>query len=447
MTMIDRTNIPFNKNFPSFRFPDFEIFQLKNGIKVFLIPDMKQALAGFRILVKRGAFFDNTEGLTYLSSQMLTRGTKDYTAEEFASTTERLGAVIKATPGFDEMVISGISLGDYFDKIIDLVSGCFFDSVFPEPEFEKIKKQHVSKIMQYNADISFLAKYALQKIVFDGNGYGKPLSGTIKSMKLIKRDMVYENYTDKLQTSPISLFITGNFDKEKTLKTIENTFGKIELKAKDENNKQIKINDDQIAVIEKAASNQSALRLARKTVSRSNPDFPYIQLVNTIFGGFFMSRLNHILREEKGYTYGVHSLIDSRKRTDLHVITTSVNIEKTAESVRIIKDEFDKLRHKTISKEEMERAASYFTGSFLRTIETPAQVTAMLLSLDSLNLGYDYYDKYYEKISNVTLDDLYHTVEKYFSENEFAVSAAGDLNSIMPQMEEFGNLEIIEIEE
>ncbi|GEM_PF-4566751 len=445
--MISQSKIPFNNNFPTFRFPDFEVINLDNGIKVYLVENTKQALAGFRISIKRGSFFDESEGLTYMTAQMLTRGTDKHNAAEIASLTENSGAVIKTTSDYDDMLISGISLNEFFDDIIALTAECYFDSQMPEKEFEKIRKKHISAIMQQNSDIAFLAKYAMERTMFAGDGYGKLISGTIKSMKKINRNMVFDNYRNNFSKSPISIFLTGNFDKVQTLKFINELFSELDLESETANEEQTNMQDAGIAIIDKPSSNQAAIRMARKIVGRENPDFPYIQLVNTILGGFFMSRLNHILREVKGYTYGVHSMMDSRKRAGLNVIATSVNITQAGESVQIIKDEYKALMEKTITEEEMRRAVSYFTGSFLRSIETPMQITAMLRTLDSFNLDYDFYDNYYRKISDVTLKDLHRTVSKYFSDDNFVISLAGDLDTIKPQMEQFGNINILEIEE
>ncbi len=444
--MIDRTKVPFNDKFPDFKFPEFRSVNLPNDIKLHLIEYKNQPLAAFHILIRDGAYSDNIEGLSYLTTQMLTRGTSELSANDIASVSENLGINIKVDTGYDKISLSAISLSENFEKCIELLSDCFLDSQFPANEFEKIKQKHIANIMQQNADISYLSKYALIKTAFKGNGYGKTISGTLKSLKNITRDLAYAHYAKLINNRTIELFLTGNFNADKIISMLTAKFKTFENPKTETEYKQVKIRHEGTAIINKPESNQSSIRIAQPTTDIKNPDYPYIQLINTIFGGFFMSRLNKILREEKGYTYGVYSQLDNRIRANLFVITTNVNIDKTFESVEIIKNEFDDLRKKPINEEEMTRAKRHYTGGFLRSIETPLQVSALVRAMSLQNLEKDFYDKLFKKISETKLKDLHYAVEKYFSDDKFVIAIAGNLEIIAAQTEEMNKIQIVEIE-
>lgn len=443
--MIDRQHIPFSTTLPDFKFPEFEQINLENGLKVYFIQDTSQPLAAFNIFTKKGAFADTIEGTTNITAQMLTRGTSKHTYSEIASMTENIGTVLKATPGYDANLLSSVSLGKFLDTAIDIATECFLDSQIPKDELEKVIQKQKANIMQQNSNISYLAKYALQKTIFVNTGYAKCISGNMKSVENISRDIVWNNYIKNIKSANPSIFLTGNYDKDFMMKKIEKLYGKLAFES-DKQDDSIPINPGAISLVDKPSSNQSSIILARKMIDIKHPDFPYVQLVNTIFGGFFMSRLNKILREDKGYTYGVHSSFDIKKLSVLHVISSNVNIDKTAESIEIIRDEYKKLRLNPITEEELKRARQYYYGAFLRNVETPLQVASMLRNMDLYDLDFNYYNNLLQKISNVKLDKLHTIVEKHFNSNNFVIAVAGDLKIIQSQMKKFGSINIISIE-
>ena len=443
--MIDRNNIPYNNQFPKFKFPDFEVEKLNNGTKVYFINTKKEGLSGFQILIKRGGYYDNTAGLTNITAQMLTRGTSKYSSEDIASMTEFTGAVLKTKSGYDETLISGVFLNQFLEKIIYILTDCFFDSQVPEEELNKVKNKQIATIMQQNTDINFLSRLAFNKYIFGNKGYGIRLSGNESTIKNITRNYVLDNYKQKILPAGFSIFLIGNFEKQNILTRLHEQYGQ-HSSISHSNNKKISLNKTGIALIDKPDSNQASIIMGRAIIDRKHPDLPYVQLVNTIFGGFFLSRINKILREEKGYTYGVHSHLDLKKHSSLHIISTNVNIDKAAESIEIIKNEFENLKTNPITEEEMKRASQYYIGSFLRGIETPLQITSLVRNLDSNELDSNYYDNFYEKITNVNLNELHDAVEKHFSDNKFAISIAGDLNITQKQMEKSEQVQILEIE-
>jgi predicted Zn-dependent peptidase len=151
------------------------------------------------------------------------------------------------------------------------------------------------------------------------------------------------------------------------------------------------------------------------------------------------------LREEKGYTYGIHSLIDSRRQSTIQMIASSIKIDTLAESIRIISEVNSGLISNPISPDELKRAVRYILGSFLRSTETPQQISSLIQTLDMFGFDRKFYSDYYDKISSATLEDVHRVVHSHFTADDFVITAAGDLNIIRPQLEEFGNVEIIEL--
>jgi predicted Zn-dependent peptidase len=245
--------------------------------------------------------------------------------------------------------------------------------------------------------------------------------------------------------SNLSIILSGSFDENSIIAVLSEKFNSLSGKTISLVPSEISVITSRLTAINKDESNQAAIRLGRKMIDRNNPDFPYVQIANMIFGGFFLSRLNKILREEKGYTYGIHSLIDSRRQSTIQMIASSIKIDTLAESIGIISEVNSGLISNPISPDELKRAVRYILGSFLRSTETPQQISSLIQTLDMFGFDRKFYSDYYDKISSATLEDVHRVVHSHFTADDFVITAAGDLNIIRPQLEEFGNVEIIEL--
>lgn len=445
--MLDRTKIPISDDFPNFRFPHYDKLKITENINLFLIENENTTISTINFIIKTGAYDENKNGLASLCAQMLLKGTKTRTLQDIAELSESVGIMLNSNAGYDEIVLSSSSLPDFIDVALELLIDCYLNSIFIPEEFEKLKNKHKASILQNNADINFLAQYGLMQTFYKDTGFEKPITGTIPSISEIERDDVFNYYSEILLTTPFDIIVSGSFQRNTVVDTIQNAFLSKKVKTSNHKKRIFKLNHKTNAIVNKSDSSQAVLRIGRVSINRTHVDFPAFQLVNVIFGGFFMSRLNHVLREQKGYTYGINSMVESRKRLAVQIITTSVNIDKAAESVDLIKDIYKDLILSKITDEETKAAKNNIIGYFLRSTESAQQIAGMVKSLITLELSMDYYDNYYQSIIEVTTQQLREVASKYFSEENFSISTAGDINSLVNQMNKFGKLEIIDIKQ
>jgi len=156
-----------------------------------------------------------------------------------------------------------------------------------------------------------------------------------------------------------------------------------------------------------------------------------------------MSRLNSVLREDKGFTYGANSWIDARKLGTTIIISTTVENSSAIETIRLIFDQLRKFSTERLDDDEITRAVRYMMGSFARSVESPAQVSALISGLDLLNLPDDYYDHFYRKISETTTDDVLGSQQKYFNPQGWTISVCGNVKSFMDELRQFGSLNVL----
>lgn len=181
-----------------------------------------------------------------------------------------------------------------------------------------------------------------------------------------------------------------------------------------------------IILAPKLNATQTVLRLGKTTIPKIHTDYPTLQVANTILGGFFMSRINAYLREEKGLTYGAGSMIDSLKHFSVFTAFSSLNSEGIVDSIEFLQRELNSFAENPISDVELDRSIKFMYGSFVRGTETPGLIANMVQSLLSDDLGLDYYNRFYAKITSLTPDEVTSKAKEYLSAEGYTIAVCSD---------------------
>lgn len=445
--MFNRKQIPISDIFPDFQFPKFNKIKLADNITLYLFQNLNSTMASINFVINTGVYNETKNGLASLTSQMILKGTKTRQSQDIAEFAESNGIILNSYAGYDEVTLTSSSLPDYLYIALELISDCYLNFVFNSKEFSKLKNKQTALILQNNADINFLAQYGLMQTFYKDTGFAKPLTGSVSSIAEITKDDVCSYYSDILLKTPIDIIISGCFDENKIIDFTHKTIVNNKINSINNEIRILQLNHKTNAIVHKSDASQVVLTMARKTINNQHNDFPALHIINAIFGNFFMSRLNRILREQKGYTYGIHSIVESKKGLAVQLITTSINSNKAAESVRLIKKIYKDMIPVEITEEEIKTAKRHLIGYFLRSTETPHQIAGMVKSLVTFELPDDYYDNFYNCIIEANTHKLREVVKTHFAEENFSISTAGNINSLVKQMNKFGNLDIIEIEQ
>lgn len=171
--------------------------------------------------------------------------------------------------------------------------------------------------------------------------------------------------------------------------------------------------------IEKSDALQSAIRLGTKLINRTHPDFPALQVVNTILGGYFGSRLMANIREDKGYTYGIGSGMSSMKYSGAIFIATEVGADVTRLAMTEIEKEIRILKTELVSDEELSLVKNYMLGSLLGSLENVFSHADKFKNVYLSGLDFEYYDRYTEVIRNITAKDVLTLADQYLSFDQF----------------------------
>src|SRR5690606_4525104 len=339
--MLNRTIAPDFKEIKGINLVEPEKLVYPNGLKAFIFqaPDLD--------LIKLEFTFDNIllkEQLAILNpvlSSMLKEGTKTLTSKEIADTVDFYGAYLMPEYSFDQSSLTVYTMHKYVDMVLPILADILQNSNIPQSELDtniRNNKQSLQISLQKN---DVLARRNFYKEVFQGTRYG--VLPTEEIYDSISRDDILALYRRQIQPSNCNLFVAGNVDDK--IKNLISTFFGQEWENKEEFYKPASIEfgsyTTELYIEEKPDALQSAVRLGGLTINRRDADFPALQFVNTLFGGFFGSRLMRNIREEKGYTYSIGSYIGNLRHTGFITIASEVGVDVTKQTLAEIQKEFE----------------------------------------------------------------------------------------------------------
>ena len=177
--------------------------------------------------------------------------------------------------------------------------------------------------------------------------------------------------------------------------------------------------------IEKGDALQSAIRLGKVAINRSHADFPGMQVLNTILGGYFGSRLMANIREDKGYTYGIGSALVSMKNAGYFFIASEVGADVCGSALDEIYKEINILKQDAVSTEELSLVRNYMLGSMLGSLENAMSHADKFKNIYFSGLGYDYYQNYIRTVKTINPEDLLGLANKYFNTDTFETVIVG----------------------
>jgi len=161
-----------------------------------------------------------------------------------------------------------------------------------------------------------------------------------------------------------------------------------------------------------------------RTIKRNEPEYPIFSLLNTVLGGYFGSRLMQNIREDKGYTYGVYSVLKSMTMSGQWGIYTDVGIDVYESALNEIYFEIERLKNEEISPEELHLVKNYIAGTFLSSIDGPFALANKFKSIYLFDLDYSYFDRFLSDIKNITPKKLNALANKYLDNSYHQVVVA-----------------------
>jgi len=440
--MIDYTKPPKTSDRFRFKFPDIGIHDLNNGIRTYHYFDGTTPLITIRVVYAgAGSIHDEIRGLSNFSGQLMAKGTAKRSALDISAELDSIGASLNISANSDDTVFNLTSLGNYFEGALDILIDIIKAPAFAEDELARQQKKTIAAINEESADPEYLSQLGLGAILYPGHPYGWPRMGYTKDVASFTSDKCRNWWSTNISNEAPSIIIAGNISQSDALALIEKHFASNNIiTAASHPTPMMNESGARIALLNKKEAVQSSIRMGSFVVGRMHPDFPALQLVNTILGGYFLSRLNELLREKMGLTYGIYSSVISKVHSSTMIISSSLNQESTGLALEKIFEVIEGMSREPIGEQEFNTARQYILGTFLRSIESAQQVSLLIKTLDQYKLSPDYFGEFFRKMSELKPDDLLPVQEKYLVPDRFRISVSGNAGIVSKQLEPFGSI-------
>jgi predicted Zn-dependent peptidase len=298
---------------------------------------------------------------------------------------------------------------------------------------DRLRKERLTSLLQTRDNPSALATAAFARLVYGPrHRYGTPAMGNQASNGEMTVSDLRSFYTQFYQPSFAHLIVVGDVTPASILPRLEKAFGawkngaaakKPALAAAAQHGAR------QVYLVDKPGAAQSQIRIGWVGVPRSTSDYYALDVLNTILGGSFTSRLNQNLRETHGYAYGAGSSFDMRLGAGPFVASAGVQSDKTVESLREFFKELDGIRQ-PVPAGELTRAKNYEALGFPGAFETTAGMAGNLIELVVYGLAETLFTEYVPKIQAITVADVQKAAAQYVQPDKFAVVVVGDLAKI-----------------
>jgi predicted Zn-dependent peptidase len=395
--------------------------ELSNGLSVHVIKDETNPVLKIDLLFSAGRVNDKKPGQAIICAKVMVEGTKSYPGSELQQLLDHYGAHLDVSVDYDHTTVSLLCLKEHVTTLLPLLKSAVTEPIFGEDDFDKIKLRQLQKIRVNSQKNALIATQNLRKKLLNGTPYSKILEE--EQLNDITREDILDHFNNYFTLKP-EIIIAGDFD-EDILSYFEEYFGMLEFSTETDqyNGKLAPVLEDKL--IKREGSVQASIRMGAMSISRNHPDYFDLSITNEILGGYFGSRLMKNIREDKGYTYGIYSVLINYKHLDYHIIGADVKIDHIEDTVTEVYKEMEVLKNNLVPEEEIETIKNYMLGKIASSLDTVFHQSENYISKLSEGADYiDYFKNYVDSIRNITAERILVISKKYFSEKYCVVKVA-----------------------
>src|SRR5665811_2092046 len=432
--------------------------RLANGLRLVILESHRAPTIALTISVPSSNLRDGAlPGLAEATAAMMMLGTTTRNARQVSEALADIGATVSfgggggggggrggggGAPAGGASSITVNSLTENFDAALAIMSDVLLHASFPADEFEKWKTRQRSQLEQARTQPNTLSSETLMAVLYP-NDARRFTRLTLESIDKITRENLMEHYQKYYLPSGELAGISGDITPAAAVAKLEKAIGawkggpvaKITLPMA------APIAEKKVYLISRPGSVQTSLTLANRAIERTHPDYIACMVMNQVLGSGPAARLFRIIREEKGYTYGVSSSFTATRTLQHFSSAMSVRTEVTAPALTDLLKEFQEIRDVAVPTEELEGAKRTLVASFALGLENPAQVLQRWMQQREFGLPEDYWDTYAEKIMATTAADVMRVAKKYVPYDNVQIVAVGDGDKIRDLLKKFGPVE------
>ena len=395
-------------------------FTLDNGVPVYAINAGAEEVVMIEWVFYAGNWYEEKNIVAATTNFLLKNGTKQKNAFAINEHFEFYGAYLNRQCYNETATISLHCLAKHLHHLLPVVAELITESIFPEEELAIYKQNQKQRLEVNLKKCDFIANRLIDEYLY---GFHHPYGRYTPTLDYdqLQQDELKAFYKRFYVEGKCLVFTAGKLPGD-IQQQLNKTFGHLPL------NKQLlpetifnlqSADEKKYHILNDANGVQGAIRIARPFPNRHHPDFPRVQILNNLFGGFFGSRLMSNIREDKGYTYGIHSYLQNHIHNCAWMISTEAGRDVCEATIEEVYKEMALLRKEPVPEEELDLVRNYMMGSLLGDLDGPFQVIARWKSYVLNNLEEAYFYNSIATIKTVSPEALRELAEKYLQPDAF----------------------------
>lgn len=417
-----------------------------------VLEDRRAPQVFFRLVIVGAGGYADPEGLPGLATftaALMREGTEARTSDQISTQLERLAALLNlnADMSGEDATVTGYSLAEHFDTLLDLTADVLQHPSFPEQELQRYTVRMRASLTQQRSSPGFLAVERFNRAVY-GDHPGGRSSPTPEALAKTTPDALVEFHRAHYHPDQAVLAIAGDLSMAEVRKLVEARLGAWRQtgKALARIPQPKPIDHAGVFLVARPNSVQTNLVVGTQAIERTDPDYYAVTLMNQVIGGGPTGRLFRHLREEKGYTYGAYSSVTAGSYRGDWAASSQVRTEVTKPALTDLLDEIRQLREVPVPEKEFLDAKRAIVAGFALRLEQPAAVLNLHVDRWRYGLPVDYWDRYPERIMAVSPDQVTAVAKKYLDPSRLQIVAVGDSEAIAEYLGSLGSLVVYDIE-
>jgi zinc protease len=413
-------------------------YTLPNGLKVTLAPYGVVPKVSVRAYVDAGRLREPADKtwLASLTADLLKEGTKNRSAEQIAQEAADMGGSLQLTAGDESVIAGGSVLSENGPQFVALLADVLQRATLPDSEVARLKTDLVRQLQVTRSQPKSLARERFFKTMFPDQPYGRlyPSSEALSGYTIADvRSFFDANYT----ASRTHLYVVGKFNAE-IKDAIKQAFTGWKSGTAAPLPSARPVSQYSLQQVERPGAAQSTIYAGLPVAGPKSPDYMTLDVMDSLLGSAFASRITSNIREAKGYSYSPASILGEAGHQSYWVETADVTTAVTGPSLREIFAEVNRLRKEAPSAQELRGIRNYLSGVFvLKNTISPDAIISQLHWVDSQELDRSFLSTYVQKVNAVEPQDVQRVAETYINPAKMTVVVVGDKSKIADQLKAF----------
>lgn len=418
---MDRTQAPPLSAITEIEFVAPSILAINEHVNLYHMSHVLNDTARFDLYFNAGKI-RNQKSLSSFVNGLLFSGTKDKTSVEINAAINRLGGFLDSGLSAENAVISMYCLKEHLPELFEILFDAIVNVSFREDELSDFLSDRKQKLQISREKVSYLAQSNFQKELFASDErYATILED--EHFELVAREDLKKFHEQFILNGLERIIVVGDIPEDQ-IQTIATKAREIAVTEKLEfaNSLENRVGSKHV---EKEGALQSAIRVGRTLFNKNHPDYLDFLVLNTILGDYFGSRLMSNIREDKGYTYGIGSMVAEFNETGYFLIATEVGTDVREAALGEISKELEQLQNVLVSEEELDLIRNYMRGQLLKSADGPYAMTDLYLSAILQGKDLEFYNEALKAINEISPQRIQELAQKYLKWEQMTIVTTG----------------------